>query len=31
MPKDLERLLGGMWCELGHKGWTGVLREECRV
>lgn len=31
MPKDLERLPGGVWYELGHKGWMGVSREGCRV
>lgn len=31
MPKDLERLTGGEWYELGHKGWIGVSREGCRV
>lgn len=31
MPKDLERLLRGVWYELGYKGWIGVSREGGRV
>lgn len=31
IPKDLKRLLGGVWCEVGPEGWTGVSREGCRV